>query len=233
MFSNYDYAFYLAMHIGSFYLFLVKEQKSEFPNGLLNEKYYCEHFMHRCLTRFYGYLINNNKMTGFVYEFMCNGTLEDFYSNSKNTIDDIHCFMTICRIFQAFNYLHSHSIMHRDLKPQNILIDHNFITYVSDFNSIRDINRTDEITKDWASAYYVSPEQEKGKEISTSTDIYSFDLIIYFLFEKKDLLKSDINLKKADISITPNVSENLKELYLECVTFLKKKVKLMNQFNIL
>ena len=53
--SNEEYYFYLAIHIESFYIFMIKELRSENRKGFNNEKYFCEHIRHHCITRFYGF----------------------------------------------------------------------------------------------------------------------------------------------------------------------------------
>ena len=64
----------------------------------------------------------------------------------------------------------------------NILLDHDFLPYISDFETIRhtiDENSNFELSKDVGTLLYESPEQFSGKYVSFLTDIYSFGKIIY------------------------------------------------------
>lgn len=88
-------------------------------------------------------------------------------------------------MIQGIDYLHSNKLVHRDLKPTNILIDHDFIPYISDFDAIRHPKEKEDVSLDPMS--YMSPEQFKGKNVSYPIDIYSFGLIFYYLYEKDDI----------------------------------------------
>lgn len=222
IFSNDVYNFYLAIHIESLYIFMVKKLINDFQKkGFDNEYDFCEKIKHRCITRFYGFFYEENRIKGFVYEFMCNGPLDKYILNNKKTNQsyDLFIFMTICRLFQGLNHLHSNQIIHRDLKPSNILLDHDFIPYLSDFDKARDLNEQYTLTNDYGADLYSSPEQENGEEVSKSTDIYSFGLIVYFLFEKKDLFKNtDIkNMKKYDVLVNLNAPKNFQEIVTGCL----------------
>ena len=71
---------------------------------------------------------------------MSNGSLDLYVSSNKEKIDEYFSTIAIARIFQGIEYLHKNSLIHRDIKPQNILVDHNFLTYISAFEKIRPLN---------------------------------------------------------------------------------------------
>ena len=193
--TNDTATFHLVIHIKSLFLFMIKnvyynDKTMQFIDHEIN---FCSKYSHRCMVHFYGFLKEKDKIIGFVYEFMSNGTLESFIKSNQK-LDEIYQLMIISRIYKAIYYLHSNFLIHRDLKPSNILLDHDFLPYVSDFETIRPIkSKTYEQSKNMytyeiGSLYYVSPEQFYGLDISYSTDIYSFGLIIYFILEKRNLI---------------------------------------------
>ncbi|KAK8838426.1 hypothetical protein M9Y10_033052 [Tritrichomonas musculus] len=194
-----------------------------------NEIYFCENYYHRCITKFYGFMKEDTKITGFIYEYMSNGTLDSFLPYHIKEINYTFTITILARIYEGLEYLYSKSLIHRDLKPANILIDHDFNSYISDFDTIRHpINEEDEkmiITNDIGSILYASPEQEKGENVSYPTDIYSFGLIVYYLIEKKHILANSgnsINYIKNQNDIVPLTScssKNIRYLIIECTKY--------------
>ncbi|KAK8843707.1 hypothetical protein M9Y10_024771 [Tritrichomonas musculus] len=117
---------------------------------------------------------------------MSNRNLNVFFQNNKT--NDIFNIIAYSRIFQGINYLHSNSLIHRDLRPFINLIDNDNIPYIADYDTVRllDPKSADEMTEDIGEDTYTSPEQQTDSSIvSFQADIYSFGQIIYFLYEKK------------------------------------------------
>ncbi len=85
------------------------------------------------------------------------------------------------QIAKALECAHRNGIIHRDIKPHNILVTEDGTVKVTDFG-IAKASNTDTIThtsKVIGSAHYFSPEQAKGKVVDFRTDIYSFGIVLY------------------------------------------------------
>ncbi|MCL5952819.1 MAG: protein kinase [Chloroflexi bacterium] len=85
----------------------------------------------------------------------------------------------------ALAYAHSHDVLHRDVKPSNILIDLEGNVFLGDFGLAR-LTYSGETTasRDMliGSPYYISPEQAKGDSVDARSDIYSFGIVLFEMF---------------------------------------------------
>jgi len=85
------------------------------------------------------------------------------------------------KIASALGHAHQHHIVHRDIKPHNILIGHNGDVKVTDFGIARAISQAT-ITHTGSvlgSVHYLSPEQARGGWTDEKTDLYSLGIVIY------------------------------------------------------
>ncbi|WP_239254373.1 Stk1 family PASTA domain-containing Ser/Thr kinase [Listeria ilorinensis] len=87
------------------------------------------------------------------------------------------------QIVSAISAAHQHHIIHRDVKPQNILIDHEGIVKITDFGIAMALSETS-ITQTnslLGSVHYLSPEQARGGMATQKSDIYSMGIVFYEL----------------------------------------------------
>ncbi|MEA5039411.1 MAG: Stk1 family PASTA domain-containing Ser/Thr kinase [Clostridiaceae bacterium] len=115
-----------------------------------------------------------------VMELIDGITLKDYLSRrGPLTPKEIIIFST--QIAKALEHAHSRDIIHRDIKPQNIMLLRDGTVKVADFGIARLMNRQQTYSKGEAigSVHYVSPEQAKGSHIDNRTDIYSLGVIMY------------------------------------------------------
>lgn len=84
------------------------------------------------------------------------------------------------QVCQALSAAHQQDIIHRDIKPQNIMIQPDGNIKVMDFGIARAKNSTADKTEVvLGTAHYTSPEQAQGKELSPASDIYSLGIVLY------------------------------------------------------
>nr|XP_043620337.1 probable serine/threonine-protein kinase PBL19 [Erigeron canadensis] len=111
-----------------------------------------------------------------VYEFVCNGSLDEHLSSHELTWDKrIKIALGAAR---GLNYLHKINIIHRDMRPNNILVTHDYEPLLGDFGLARtDCVDTDE-TGVVGTLGYVAPEYAECGKVSTKTDVYSFGVVL-------------------------------------------------------
>ena len=132
------------------------------------------------------------------------------------------------QISQALSVAHKHDIIHRDIKPQNIMVQPDGNIKVMDFGIARAKNS--HLTQDnnvLGTAHYVSPEQTQGKELGPTSDIYSLGIVMYEAATGEVPFKGDdaISVALKQVSeqpvppsqINPNVDPQLEGIILKCM----------------
>jgi len=119
-----------------------------------------------------------------VYEFVLGSTLSKYISRNRPPVSQIEKIAE--SILNALSYAHSKGIIHRDVKPQNILVSTAGEIKITDFGISKAISSST-ITNTGlflGSPGYISPEQAdpdilKGQEIDYRSDIYSFGILLF------------------------------------------------------
>lgn len=84
------------------------------------------------------------------------------------------------QILEAAGFAHRHGVVHRDLKPLNVIVDQTGLATVTDFGIARaGISEITEEGSIMGTAHYLSPEQAQGYEVSPQSDLYSIGVILY------------------------------------------------------
>lgn len=127
------------------------------------------------------YDIGSDKNVNYiVMEYIKGKTLKEIIKENGLIKQDKAIKIAI-QIGKALDCAHSHGIIHRDIKPHNIMINENGIIKVTDFGIAKaasnyTITNTKEVI---GSAHYFSPEQARGSFVDFRTDIYSLGIVMY------------------------------------------------------
>ncbi|XP_059454779.1 putative wall-associated receptor kinase-like 16 [Corylus avellana] len=130
-----------------------------------------------------------------VYEFVSQGTLFNYIHHEGNT--SIKRWETYLRIVaetaDALSYLHSLTIIHRDVKPSNILLGANFTAKVSDFGISKLVShdQKDVATVVQGTLGYLDPEYLQTNQLKEKSDVYSFGVVLVELLTGDDVFSFD------------------------------------------
>ncbi len=119
-------------------------------------------------------------ITYLVMRYMPTGTLKDRLEVEKLPLEQASAFLT--QVADALDYAHEHGILHRDVKPSNILLDGKGNAYLTDFGIAKMVEASVELTGAGilGTPAYMSPEQCRGgKEITPASDQYALGVVLY------------------------------------------------------
>lgn len=117
-----------------------------------------------------------------VMEYVDGMTLKR-YIQLHAPLDPSEAVMITAQVADAIQHAHDHHIIHRDIKPQNILITHDKQVKVTDFGIALALSSTSmtQTNAVLGSVHYLSPEQARGGLANTKSDIYSLGIVLFEL----------------------------------------------------
>ena len=102
------------------------------------------------------------------------------YMEKKGTLNWKETLHFAMQIAKGLEHAHSRGIVHRDIKPHNIMVLKNGSVKVMDFGIARVMSKSSTLTKEaLGSVHYISPEQAKGGYTDNRSDIYSLSVVMY------------------------------------------------------
>ena len=207
-------------------IYAIKKQNLKDPkfdiNNFYREIQIMIHLDNENIVKLYGYFKDNESIDKYkeiypdyknenqdvsilciVMEYIPNGTIENFYKkhmlkyqNNFVPIEQSFIINVFKQVLNALIYLEKKSIMHRDIKPDNLLLDQNNNVKIADFGisavhvdqNIQNINNDPRLLSTntrIGPRFFVSPEIEKNQNYDYRTDIYSLGLTILCLMSEQ------------------------------------------------
>ena len=140
----------------------------------------------------------------FVMEYIEGNTLTSIISGNRTVgLNDILYIGS--QVANGLKEAHKRGLVHRDIKPGNIMITPDGKVKVTDFGIVSLQNEESDITKTGAvlgTASYISPEQAQGKPVSFESDLYSLGTVLYELIAGKPPFTGDSPIATATKHLT-------------------------------
>ena len=114
------------------------------------------------------------------------------YMEKKGVLNWKETLHFAMQIAKALEHAHSRGVVHRDIKPHNVMVLKNGSVKVADFGIARMMSKGDTLTKEaLGSVHYISPEQAKGGRVDNRSDIYSLGVVMYEMMSGRPPYEGD------------------------------------------
>ena len=169
-----------------------------------------------------------DNMDYIVMEYVSGKTLKELI-NYSGKLSYNTAIKIALQIAKALDCAHRNNIIHRDIKPQNILVTEDGEVKVSDFGIAKstDSQTITNTTSIIGSAHYLSPEQAKGTYIDFRSDLYSFGIVLYEMVTGRLPFEGDSpvtvalkHLQEEPVppkNINPAIPDSLNKLILKAI----------------
>ncbi|MBE6951590.1 MAG: Stk1 family PASTA domain-containing Ser/Thr kinase [Ruminococcaceae bacterium] len=150
------------------------------------------------------------------------------YMEKKGTLNWKETLHFAMQIAKALEHAHGRGIVHRDIKPHNVMVLKNGSVKVTDFGIARLMSQSNTLTKEaLGSVHYISPEQAKGGRVDNRSDLYSLGVVMYEMMTGRAPYDGDSPVAVAIQHINggatmpsvlnPNIPGGLEQIIMKCM----------------
>jgi serine/threonine protein kinase len=177
-----------------------------------------------CLVRLQGAFLQETSIT-MVLEYMNQGSMESVLSRSKSILNDTFLASMAFQVLWGLSYLHHEKILHRDIKPGNVLIHSDGSVKLCDFGLVSLSDKSLQTTMVGTSRY-MAPERLRARPYGRPSDIWSFGVFLLECLtqgipwgESDSIVSLVVTVEETspDDLIPSSVSPYLKDFLLGCL----------------
>jgi len=126
------------------------------------------------------YDVSSTDNANYIVMELIDGISLKQYMERKGVLNWKETLHFAMQIAKGLEHAHSRGIVHRDIKPHNVMVLKNGSVKVMDFGIARVMNKSNTLTKEaLGSVHYISPEQAKGGHTDNRSDLYSLSVVMY------------------------------------------------------
>ncbi|BBM86221.1 serine/threonine protein kinase [Candidatus Uabimicrobium amorphum] len=172
----------------------------------------------------------------FCYSMECieGKTLRDYMNDNELSISEsVKITRDLLTILQT---VHSKNIIHRDVKPENVIIDNEGNSWLVDFGIIKEMDNKENLTEEGSTLgtpRYMSPEQAQAENVGPQSDVYAVGVILYemlandFYVEGQNTLAVLLNITRGKMKypskLNKDVDKELEKIFVKSVQKVPQK----------
>lgn len=202
----------------------------EFIKKFKSEAIASEKINHQNVVRAFD-VVDDNNLHYIVLEYVDGITLNK-YIKDKGCLSNEETVKLSIEIASGLASAHSQGIIHRDIKPQNIVIKSDGTSKIMDFGIARAVSSTTRNISIVGTVHYISPEQARNENVDFRSDIYSLGCTMYEMItgdipfpgdNPVSIIVSHLreNIKKPS-EVNKNIYKSLEKIILKCTQMLPK-----------
>ena len=172
------------------------------------------------------YDVSSTENANFIVMELIDGISLKQYMEKKGVLNWKETLHFAMQIAKGLEHAHSRGIVHRDIKPHNVMVLKNGSVKVMDFGIARVMNKSNTLTKEaLGSVHYISPEQAKGGYTDNRSDLYSLSVVMYEMMTGRPPYDGESAVAVAiqhinggaemPSSLNPNIPTGLEEIIMK------------------
>ncbi len=175
------------------------------------------------------YDVSSDADADYIVMELIDGITLKQYMERKGVLNWKETLPFAIQIAKALEHAHSRGLVHRDIKPHNVMVLKNGSVKVADFGIAQVMTQSDTLTKEaLGSVHYISPEQAKGGRVDHRSDLYSLGVVMYEMIAGRPPYDGDTPISVAIQHINggaerpsvfnPGIPEGLEQIILRAMS---------------